>query len=230
MVIGNGLIANIFCNYKDNDNVVIFASGVSNSNETSFKNFKRERELLLMTLEAYTDTLFVYFSSCDVIYSDSINKPYYFHKLEMESIVKRHPNYYIFRLPQIIGNSSNKMSLINYIVESIKSGDEINLWKHSYKNLIATQEVFKIVDFILSSTISRRQTINVINSYYYSIQEIVKTIEDILEIKAKVSIKDKGFVPCYSITKLTGLEIDFSKDYLRNTLLKSYGLEAGSSS
>ena len=39
MVIGNGLIAGQFNKYRDNDNVIIFASGVSNSKETNSKLF-----------------------------------------------------------------------------------------------------------------------------------------------------------------------------------------------
>ena len=40
MIIGNGLIAKSFLKKYDKDNIVIFASGVSNSQEDSLKNFK----------------------------------------------------------------------------------------------------------------------------------------------------------------------------------------------
>ena len=43
MVIGNGSIANIFIKkYSDNKDILIFASGVSDSNETDDNKFKRE--------------------------------------------------------------------------------------------------------------------------------------------------------------------------------------------
>ncbi|MEO7119531.1 MAG: hypothetical protein ABIY62_00460 [Ginsengibacter sp.] len=42
MVIGNGMIANRFISYKNNDDVIIFASGVSNSKDTIEENFLRE--------------------------------------------------------------------------------------------------------------------------------------------------------------------------------------------
>ena len=35
MVVGNGMLAQYFDSYKDNDEVVIFCSGVSNSNEVN---------------------------------------------------------------------------------------------------------------------------------------------------------------------------------------------------
>ena len=35
MVIGNGMIANRFMSYKNDEDIIIFASGVSNSKDTS---------------------------------------------------------------------------------------------------------------------------------------------------------------------------------------------------
>ncbi len=44
MVIGTGLIANLFAEYNDLDNYVLFASGVSNSLEKNVKAFDREKK------------------------------------------------------------------------------------------------------------------------------------------------------------------------------------------
>ena len=41
MVIGNGQIAKFFNDFKNNQDILIFASGVSNSNCTNLKEFKR---------------------------------------------------------------------------------------------------------------------------------------------------------------------------------------------
>ena len=48
MIIGNGLIANLF-RENDRENVVFFASGVSNSLETEKSAFLREENLLRNT-------------------------------------------------------------------------------------------------------------------------------------------------------------------------------------
>ena len=48
MIVGNGLIANLFKN-EDRENVVFFASGVSNSLETEKSAFLREENLLRNT-------------------------------------------------------------------------------------------------------------------------------------------------------------------------------------
>ena len=45
MIVGNGLIASSFIKH-DNDDVIIFASGVSNSLETNQDKFDREIDLL----------------------------------------------------------------------------------------------------------------------------------------------------------------------------------------
>ena len=39
MVIGNGMIANAFKQYENDDEVIIFASGVSNSKENNDSEF-----------------------------------------------------------------------------------------------------------------------------------------------------------------------------------------------
>jgi len=46
MVIGNGMIAKAFSQYKNNPKVLLFASGVSRSNEKEEASFLREKELI----------------------------------------------------------------------------------------------------------------------------------------------------------------------------------------
>lgn len=48
MIIGNGLIANLFTEH-DRENIIFFASGVSNSLETEKSAFLREENLLRNT-------------------------------------------------------------------------------------------------------------------------------------------------------------------------------------
>jgi hypothetical protein len=52
MIIGNGLIAKSFKKEKNYfKNVIIFASGVSNSKNTNLKEFKREEKLVKKLLK-----------------------------------------------------------------------------------------------------------------------------------------------------------------------------------
>ena len=41
MVVGNGMIANRFINYKNDEDTIIFASGVSNSKDTVEEQFSK---------------------------------------------------------------------------------------------------------------------------------------------------------------------------------------------
>ena len=66
MVVGNGMIANRFMSYKDDDDVIIFASGVSNSKDIVEENFVREFQLLHQTVKNNADKTLVYFSTCSV--------------------------------------------------------------------------------------------------------------------------------------------------------------------
>lgn len=46
MIVGNGLIAKEFLEYSNSKNILIFASGVSNSKEERVDEFLREENLL----------------------------------------------------------------------------------------------------------------------------------------------------------------------------------------
>ncbi|CAA6810224.1 MAG: Unknown protein [uncultured Sulfurovum sp.] len=224
MVIGTGLLGNTFQEYKHNNNILIFASGVSNSNETDEKNFEREKHLLLESILDNQDKTLVYFSSCDVMYAQNINKNYYFHKLEMETLIQKNTKkYYIFRLPQIIGHSSNQNSLINFFIRSISEDKKISVWKYAYKNLIDIEDVSKIVKHYIDNDIKEDSVVNLINPYYYSIEEIIKTIEVFLDKKAIIDIIDKGFQPSYDYNHIIDdINIDFNNDYLKQSIFKNY--------
>ena len=64
MIIGNGLLANSIKEI-DTDNVLFFASGVSNSLETRKDAFLRE-ENLLVNHTLNQKNKFIYFSTCSI--------------------------------------------------------------------------------------------------------------------------------------------------------------------
>ena len=85
MVIGSGMMATSFADYVD-DNIVIFASGVSNSKEKNLEAYKREEKLLYSVIQKNLDKTIVYFSTCS-IYDDSVNSSEYVkHKILMEKM------------------------------------------------------------------------------------------------------------------------------------------------
>ena len=65
MIVGNGLIASLFYDV-DREDVIFFASGVSNSLETELSEFQREEDLIRETFTQNPDKLFAYFSTCSI--------------------------------------------------------------------------------------------------------------------------------------------------------------------
>jgi nucleoside-diphosphate-sugar epimerase len=148
MVIGDGSIATIFHKkYDSNQDYLIFASGVSDSNQKNNKEFEREKTLVLNSIEKYPESKFVYFSS---IFVESIKNEYYSHKLEIENLIKTNCDIFlIIRLPQIISLSGNRKNLINLFVDSIKNNKEIIIYKNTFRSIIDIDDVFRVVDNVL---------------------------------------------------------------------------------
>ena len=108
MIIGNGDIAQAL-KEVDRDDLIFFASGVSNSSETRQSEFQRELDLLK---DQKRDKRLVYFSSLSILYS---RIDYARHKRFMESAIEAlFPSYTIIRLGNIAWGK-NPHTLINYL-------------------------------------------------------------------------------------------------------------------
>ena len=62
MIIGNGMIANVFKENFLNEDVLIFASGVSNSREIRNSEFIKEIDLVQNSILNFPDKFFIYFA------------------------------------------------------------------------------------------------------------------------------------------------------------------------
>lgn len=114
MIIGNGDIASVL---HDRADLLFFASGVSNSQETNEGAYQREIDLLM---EQSVGAHIVYFSSLAVFYS--MNR-YSAHKQEMEVLVReRFVNHTIVRLGNITWGN-NPHTLINHFRNQVKQGE-----------------------------------------------------------------------------------------------------------
>lgn len=229
MIIGNGLLASAFFDkYAKDDHIVVFASGVSNSHETNFKAYKREKDLLLHTLENLNeDKMIIYFSTCSIYDKSKFDDMYVKHKKEMEGYVSSHAkNYYIFRLPQVIGKSQNKHTLLNFFYENIKHQQTINIFSKSTRNLIDVDDVKTIVVHLTENDLYQNTIINIANEFNYTPMEIVHSFEDILGIKANVNLLDEGDRYDIDISKISSiykyLNIHFD-NYLLKKIEKYYG-------
>ncbi|MCC2625495.1 MAG: hypothetical protein K0R14_1368 [Burkholderiales bacterium] len=192
MIIGNGMLAKRFEEYSGLDNIIIFASGVSDSRETKAESFGREKKLLLETLSNYPERDFVYFSTCSIFDPEAADTPYVKHKLAMEQLIaSMTKSYYIFRVSQIIGKADNT-TLINYIINMIRNHKPFKVWRRANRNLIGLDDVFAIVDYIIKNKILKNQIINIASPNNISIIDLINLIEKVLNLKAICTVIDKG--------------------------------------
>ena len=194
MIIGKGMIANAFNLYKHRDDVVVFASGVSDSNESDELKFLREKELLKSYLREYNNKQFIYFSSCSLEDEELQNTPYHIHKQVIETLIKEmSTNYLIFRLPNIIGHFGNENTLVNFLMNKIKSNEELIIWKNATRNIVDIEDLYKIVSYIIDKKHFTNSVINIAYNTNVKIIDLVNIIEIILNKKAIYKIADKGF-------------------------------------
>src|SRR4051812_10768662 len=161
MIIGNGLLAQAFAPlFRDDADVMVFASGVSNSRETRAEEFARERELLeeALALDKFT----VYFSTCSVHDAEQAASPYVIHKRELEQMVRERATLStIFRLPQVVGATPNPFTLTNYLFEQISTGKPFHVWLNARRNLIDVADVARIGERLIREHKADNLTTNI---------------------------------------------------------------------
>ncbi|MFV0226154.1 NAD-dependent epimerase [Empedobacter falsenii] len=222
MIIGKGLIASQFYDY-DTDEVVFFASGVSNSSETKKEEFLREQNLIEDTLKKYPNQLFVYFSTCSIYDSSKYNSFYVLHKLHMEEIIKdKTQNYLILRISNAVGKGGNPNLLMNYLYRQITNDEVLNIHQNATRNLIDVEDVKNItLQYIHQNKINRIVNVAYLENFY--IPEIITAFENHLNLKANKNIELKG--EHYSID-VHELQYQFSiqdkEAYLNNLIRKYY--------
>lgn len=222
MIVGNGLIANAF-REVDREDVVFFASGVSNSLETSQEQFLREENLIRKTISENPTKLFIYFSTCSIYDSSKSDSAYVNHKLKMEHIIAtKCSSYLIARVSNAVGKGGNPNLLMNYIHRSILNHEKITIHQNAKRNLIDIEDIRKMV-LLLVNEKEYNKIYNIAFVQNFSILEVVSAFEKELNLSAIQEILNLG--ESYSID-LHGLEDYFAEEspenYLKNLILKYY--------
>ena len=227
MIVGDGQIAKAFSSYVDDNEVLIFASGVSNSGETIKIEFEKERLLLEHYLKIHNEKKIVYFSSCSVADNKSNSSPYYVHKKAMEELIKKYStSSYIFRLPQLFGELKRHTTLINYLYFKILDGERINIYEGAYRYVIHVMDVVSIVSKLLLLG-KEGMVIDLANPYAYSIKEIVECLEIKANKKAIYNIKKENDTFNLDLSTMLAfiskneLDYGFGKSYFPNKLTVS---------
>ncbi|MFD1064138.1 NAD-dependent epimerase [Winogradskyella litorisediminis] len=192
MLIGKGLMANLFQNYKNDSSIVVFASGVSNSNETSPSAFFRERNLLEDSIINNPNSLLVYFSTCSIYNTSMLSKPYVQHKLDMENLIKDNfSKYLICRISNVVGFNGNSNTIINFLIEKITNNQNFDVWKNAQRNLIGADDVKYIVHKLIRD-FKESKTVNIASKTSIDILDIIKQIEIFTNKKANTNLVDIG--------------------------------------
>lgn len=226
MVVGNGMIAQAFASFATRPDVVVFASGVSDSLETRESAFARERALLQRTRAEHPQALLLYFSTCSVDDPDRRDTPYVRHKLAMEALVRAAPGpWLVLRLPLAIGRGHRGNTLARFLHERISRGERFEVWKCSTRYPIDVEDVVRIVGRLVADPAMRRRTVNVALRPY-AVLDFVRALERIVGKPARYELVDRGAhydVQCPEIEALRGeLGLDASEAYLERVLRKYF--------
>ena len=235
MIIGSGFIAKNFKKKKHlikKYNLAIYASGVSNSQCKVKAFFLREKYMLLSCKKKIKSKVLVYFSTCSIYDQSRRNSLYVKHKSLMEQLIKNNFNkYLIVRFPELIGFNSNKKNLINFLYQKIINNFKFSLWNNAKRNIIDIDHAIKIFFYFINKIRKYKKInleINIANSRFYRVQNIVKVIEKITLKKAIYSKIKTGDLywsikNTFNFKVLNDLNIRFDKNYLEKVLKKYYG-------
>jgi nucleoside-diphosphate-sugar epimerase len=235
IIIGNGMIAHEFSDaIKEDHGLCIFASGVSNSTCEDTSEFKRENELLRSVMSTSAkDRVLIYVSTCSVYDLSQHNSSMYIrHKTSMESIVRNHPSFYIFRLPQVVGHTKNLNTLTNFLKNSIVDGRKIFIQKFATRNIIDVQDAVKLARTIIVSNGYSNQTVNIANTRSDSVIDILKAMEKVLGREAIYELVEAGCAYSIDTTIISSIvgncNINFDFNYTSRTLEKYYSIYSNS--
>jgi dTDP-4-dehydrorhamnose reductase len=210
MLVGSGLISSAFLDYKDNDDVIVIASGISNSKETDYKKYQREIDMIGSFIG--TKSKVIYFSTISV-FDESLDSLYVKHKRYIEKLISSNfDNYLIFRLPIVIGKTSNNNTFINNIKGKIISDEIIYINNMSSIYIIDIDDIRRFLPDLINNR--NNEIINVVFDNKEFVFDIIQKIERLLGKEANKKIVNNGFD--FTINPL------FYNEYDNNLILKKY--------
>lgn len=229
MLIGNGLLARAFAPFwQDNESILVFASGVSDSQCTAASEFDREAELLRMSLKAYAGAdAFLYFSTCSIFDPEAQSSAYVQHKFNMEELASQHPSHLVLRLPVVVGPTGNRRSLVRFLAERIRAGEPIEVWKNAGRYLIDIDDVVGLCLDLVNTEASRNERINVAGPNDMSLPELVQTLAHVIGKTPICVAIERGARYALDTSRIgasvSRLNLRFDERYVERTLQKYYG-------
>jgi UDP-2-acetamido-2,6-beta-L-arabino-hexul-4-ose reductase len=226
MVIGEGLMAGAFRSFSEDENVIIFASGISDSTCITDSAYSREIDLLMETMNRFPLATLVYFSTTSITDSELQNTKYVIHKKNIENLIMlNQKSFLIFRVSNVVGIGGNKKNIVNYFYEKIINNEAFEVWSKSYRNLIGINEVYNLVRCVIKKNLYLNEIIEIALPYNIKVLDIVDYLGELTGIHPRYTIVDKGGTPLINKQGILDLMekcgIMVGKDYIQN-LLKKY--------
>lgn len=108
----------------------------------------------------------------------------------MENFIEKNfSEYLIYRLPNVIGNTKNKNTLINNFADSILNNKTVKLFKNSTRYII---DVYDVVNYVCLTSYLSNYIINLNFNIKYIITEIWNEIQDTIGVRGKSIELDFG--------------------------------------
>ena len=193
MVIGKGMLAKAFCFYEQDENIILFASGVSNSKETKEEEFLKELNLLKKCLVDFPNKKIIYFSTCSIYDNYLSDTKYVIHKKNIEKFIIDNFNlYYIFRLPIVVGETKNENTLFNFFKNSLKKNEPIKIQKDAYRYLIDVNDLVCVISNILANNSNKSIIMNICYDNKISVFNLVDLMKKEIKSNSKVNLINGG--------------------------------------
>ena len=191
VIIGNGLIARGLTGIEFGRATLVLASGVSDSQETRVKAFRREVDLVEQAMDRYQGLHILYCSTCSV--ESGVQAPYTSHKLAMERwIVEKAQSFKVFRLPQVVGLVHNP-TLVSHFVDAILHGWLLTVQARVSRNLMDVRDFARKAALVVRRNASVGVPQNIASSTQVPVADIVAEIARLLGREARTELVDAGY-------------------------------------
>lgn len=225
MIIGNGLLARAFMPH-DLGGATIFASGVSNSAETDPLAFRRESDLLDLSLQNARDR-FVYFSTTSILDPERQDSGYVAHKRAMEAKVLASSDHLVLRLPQVVGRTRNPHTLTNFLAAKISAGEQFSVWRQATRCLLDVDDVALLTRYLLANGFRLEGAGALVSPEVLDMPTLVGLMEQTLCLPAKCTFLPSGggarVDPALAMSVASAAGVDFNPGYSQRVLQKYYG-------
>lgn len=191
MVLGSGLLGNSMSSFKTDDNILIFASGVSNSKEINKTEYLRELNLLKTFVG--TEKKLIYFSTCSVLYECQEPSEYVKHKKYIEEFIENNfQNYIIFRLPNVVGYTNNQHTSFNFFKNSLINNLPIEVEEESTRYFIDIDDIADSITPIILNKKENKKKINVCFNNRIDIFSFINLMSLELNVKPIITLVKSG--------------------------------------